>query len=351
MATSFPVSGNYTFQDIVNHAKRESINQGLEIYANAVISPTTGSTQIGSVTLVPTECFIATAYAMSVGKGGSTVNLQYYSGPSNASIGEKTHRHYCKDGSLSYPLEEIMTPGSAISGSVRDGDNTTSLMASITMSGYFVTADLNYNAKKVALFIGDSIMRGTTMGSTPYTSYATTLTSTSPMDHFAFQVRNHFQQRGEDLRILIKAMGSYSAREMGYWLKNGWLDVPQADIIFYQLGVNDSTKGTTNQQFTDEMNRLIDWRNRLFPNSKLVLVGPTPLNNTTNETTLAGYRSIQSSLANINNNIYYLDLSNSFDRTVITNYTASDGVHPNIANNISVANTYKTWIDTNNIVI
>lgn len=351
MARKISTSGDWSYQDIINHAKRESINQGVEMYTPSAVAPTSGTLNFGTNTLVPTEVFIAEAVTMTVGKGGATINVQYYSGPSNVSVGEKVHRAYCKDNSVTLPLREVFTAGSAMSAGLRDGDGTTALTACVNLSGYYVTADLNYNAEKVALFIGDSIMRGTTMGSTPYTSYATILNATRPEAHFAFQVRNHFQQRGEDLRIVIKAMGSYSAREMGFFLDAGWLDIPQADIIFYQLGVNDTTKGTTNPQFQAELDRVVAWRNRVFPDSKLVFVGATPLNNSTNETTLSGFRSLAAAMANPAQNIYYFSLATSFDRTVLTNYTSSDGVHPNIATNVLVANGYKTWIDANDIKI
>ena len=248
-------------------------------------------------------------------------------------------------------LFSVIAPGSLVSGILKDGDGTTSLLANINISGIRLTADFNFNANKVILWVGDSIAKGAVLGGTTYSDVNNTISSVSPMDHYAFQVRNYLQGRGEDCRLVIKAMGGYTSRQMGWWIKNGWLDIDQADVVFYQLGVNDATGTTTDQQYTDELNRLINWRDRKHPRCKIVFLGNTPLNNSTNETRLATLRNLMSAQANANNKIYYLSLANAFDRTVLSNYTSNDGMHPNIANNVNVATVINNWISANNFTL
>jgi lysophospholipase L1-like esterase len=338
----FPV----TFEEIYAKALKEGGLPTIELTGSG-IAPVSGSIGISGVSLLPTQAFLLESVSFGLNNGKATAQLTSYSGPSNNSIGEVSMRVPLNNNSVTINQRQIITAGSVLFHNLRSGDGATSLNSSAILAGIRMTADFNFSAKKVIMWIGDSIALGSVLGGNSYSNYLNTSTSVSPLDHFAFQARNKFQTKGIDCRLVIKAMGSHTSKQMGYWIKQGWFDIDQCDVIFYQLGVNDSTLGTTDIEFTAEINRLIDFRLRKFPNAKIVLVGDTPLNNSTNETRLTQLRTIKSNFANATNKIYYLDLSTSFDRTILTNYTASDGVHPNIANNLLIGNTIAAWVDTN----
>lgn len=343
MANRIPV----TFDDIYAKSLKEGGLYTLELNGSQ-IAPVSGSIGIGTQSILPTQAFLMDGVTFSLNSGKATSQLTYYSGPSNNSTGEVSIRTNLNNSSAYVSQKAIVTAGSVIAHVLRSGDGTTLINSSAMVSGVRMTADFNFSAKKVMMWIGDSITLGTAMGGNSYSSYLNTSTSISPLDHFAFQARNKFQTKGVDCRLVIKAMGSHTSKQMGYWIKQGWFDIDQCDCIFYQLGVNDATLGTTDGEFTAEINRVIDLRNRKFPSAKLVLVGDTPLNNSTSETRLAQLRAIKASFASDTNKIYYMNLGNAFDRTVLTNYTSSDGTHPNIASNLLVGNTISSWIDANN---
>lgn len=357
MATGFPVKGVNNSTDVLNKLIKESNYNSIELFgSNTSPLPNSGSTTVVAVQLLPTEVFYATSATMTLTGGSrSTVQLQYMCGPNNAGTGTVSNRFPLFNNGITFPINSFITAGSEIKLNLRDGDASSSLFTGCNISGYRVSADTNYGAEKVIMWIGDSITRGSNLGATVFNDYTSNiLTATTCNDHFAFQVKNNFQSRGIDCRLVTKAMGSYTSREMGFWLRQGFLDIDQVDLIVYQLGTNDVTKSTTDQQFTDEINRIIDWRNRVYKKIPPILfLGSTPLNNTTNEARLAQLRTIESNIvtsASAGSKLYYLSLQNAFDPTVINNYTASDGTHPNIANNKLIGDKINAWVSTNNFI-
>ena len=339
----------FSYPDLKTYAMLEGSYEGIELANSAVIAPTSGSASITGGSLTPTEIFVSDSCSFALRGGQAAVQFQFMNGMNNSGLGSTSHRHHMNNNTLSFPMQTIFAPGSTFSGSLRDGDGTTTLAASINVTGYRMTADTNFAADKVILAIGDSNMRGTTMGGIAFSDVSAVGTQVTPLDHYMFQVRDHFNSRGENCRLVIKAMGSFTTRHIGDWLKRGWLTIPQVNGIVYCLGTNDATTGVTDGQFNAELDRIITWRNTLYPNVPLILLGPTPLNDNTNETRLIALRALLAARANTSANIYFCSLANAFDRTVLTNYTGSDGVHFNIPNHINVANVINSFITTNNI--
>jgi lysophospholipase L1-like esterase len=251
-------------------------------------------------------------------------------------------------------MKKIVSPSTAIALNGWFGDGISSTRAIAYFSGIKMTADLNFNADKVIMWIGDSITRGSSIGGTALTGGggggSNLQTAVKPTDHFTFQVRNNFQRRGIDCRLVLKAMGGFNSIDMNAAINTGFLDIEKANVIFYQLGVNDALAGSgtvSDATYSANLDAVIDFRLRKYPTAKLVFIGATPLNNNTNETRLAQLRTIMASKANTPNNIFYLSLESAFDRTVLTNYNLSDGIHPNIANNILMANAINSWVSSN----
>lgn len=334
---AFPIKLIGTFDEIWGRAIREGVHTNVELNNTAAIVPVSGSVLVAEYVNIPTEHLLIDAINLSA-SGQCYIQAIYSSGPNN---GTSSVRHLLKSNTMSVPMKSISYAGGVFSVSARNGDGTTALALSASLSATRITADLNFNADKVIMWIGDSIVRGSSMGGTNGT--------VTPEDHFAFQVRNHFQSRGIDCRLVLKAMGGQKSTDMEYWRKQGWFNIQQADVIFYQLGVNDIA-ATTPTQFEAVLNEIVSWRDRVFPKSKLVFVGDTPLNPNGSETPLVALRAKKQLVAsqNANKNVYYLTLENAFDRTVLSNYTANDGTHPNIASNLLIGNTIKAWINANN---
>jgi lysophospholipase L1-like esterase len=338
-------AGSFTWEELLGKAIKEGGFSGKENLNSSINIPVSGSITLSNtaIDLTPIEIAVVENAVISANKFCS-VQFQMISGPTNGSL---SRRYYVGPGVATVPFKELWYGVPNIQ--LREGDGTPTYNVSATVNGYRITADLNFNADKVMMWIGDSITRGSSMGATVISGGQPAASTNTPEDHFAFQVRNHFQRRGIDCRLVVKAMGGFTSRNMGVWLKQGWLDIEQCDVIFYQLGVNDASGTTTDGEFQTELDRIVDFRDRKFPSAKLVFVGDSPLNNNTNETRLATLRGLKSAMASTPDNIYYVSLASAFDRSVLTNYTSSDGVHPNIASNALMAGVIETWIDANSI--
>lgn len=346
-AQSFPMR-TQNRQSILDYAIKEGTYAGMEILSTSVIAPVSGAITVGGSSLTVTECFYAQSAVMSIVGGTAVGHLQYYSGINNNSVGETNHRIPINNGRAEINLNTIFLPRTGVSFLLRNGDGTTALMASTNIGGYRMTADLNFAASKVVLWIGDSILRGSAMDGNNFSDYVN-VSATTPDDHFAFKVRNTLNAAGKDCRLVLKAMGSYTSRMMGVYRKQGGLIIDQADLIIYQLGVNDATGTTTDQQFSDELDAIIAMRNsvRQYSGKPILFVGPSPLNNNTHEARLSQFRTIMAGKANSGQKIYYVSCANIVDRTVLGNYAGSDGVHINAANQTPFATPISNYIISN----
>jgi lysophospholipase L1-like esterase len=350
------VNNSSSFDIMWARALREGTSHGFEIQGSGII-PISGNNQFqnSSAFNVCTEVVLLDSVVISAIGGAGTIQLQFSSGMENSITGSQTFRTAILNGAVSIPMKKIVSPATFIALNGWFGEGLTSTRAIAYFSGMKMTADLNFNANKVIMWIGDSVTRGSSIGGSALVggggAGSNLQTAVKPTDHYAFQVRNNFQRRSIDCRLVLKAMGGFNSIDMNACINEGFLDIEKADIIFYQLGINDAIAGSgivSNDTFSQNLNAVIDFRLRKFPNSKLVFLGPTPLNNNTNETRLVELRTIMASKASTPDNIYYLSLESSFDRTVLTNYNLNDGIHPNIASNILVANVINNWVSSNN---
>lgn len=195
-----------------------------------------------------------------------------------------------------------------------------------TAEGTQIYDDLHYSAKKVILWVGDSVNAGTGI--------------TAKTKGCEWGVRQFLRAQGNDVRLSNRSIGSTTTAIHESFRNNGHYDATKPDLIVYSLGINDaigSSSSVTNAQ------AFMDWKQTVFPNAKLLMVGPTGLNNNTNETTLATYRSNLSAAVTAENdpNISYLSLLSAFDRTTLSNYgNSTDGVHPNDASHAAMLALY-----------
>jgi lysophospholipase L1-like esterase len=338
---------NISYEDIFAKALKEGINNGREVSVGP--TPTPQSVTISAPP--PTERLLIESFTLSVDGGDCVAQLNMRTGPDNGST-TTSKRVLMKSGTqITIPLRYITDAGYIGSLGISEVVSGTPRLRGI-INGISITADLNFGADKVIMWIGDSVSRGTTLGGTIFDQTGNYATAVSPFDHFAFKVRNHFQRRGQDVRLVNKSMGSYSSVTANGLIKFGWYDIDQVDCIFYQMGINDTSgTPTSTAVFNANLNNVIDLRNRMFPKAKLVFVGASPLNNNTQETALINFRTLMENKEDVNENIYFVSLASAFDRTVPSNYTLNDGVHPNITSNAAMATVINNWVTANNFVI
>lgn len=212
-------------------------------------------------------------------------------------------------------------------GGVYDGDGTT-YNASAYGSGTLITNDLNFNADKVIWWIGDSI------------SIPTVNTNVNNDKMTQFMVRNWInEQSNQTYRLSIRAYGGKTTRTYETLRGNGHMIIDQADIIFYQLGIND--KGTQGNEsvvpvaeYSTNINNFIKHKKRYYDDSYLILLGNTPVQKDYDDNLSAVYRAaMQTCVTDANDpKIIYISLEKSFDRTVFANYATTDtngaAVHP-----------------------
>lgn len=336
-----------SFDELYARALKEGIHNGREMAIPATAVPAA----LTIAGMPPTEQMIVESITLSVEGGSAIAQFKHCSGPDNGSSSTSKRILLQDGGVITIPLKFVTPAGFVGSIGLSTIISGTPQLRGI-VNGIAITADLNFNADKVIMWIGDSVSRGTSMGGTTFNDQNWTA-AVNPFDHFSFQVRNHFQRRGYDVRLINKSMGSYKSTDATALIKFGWYDVDQVDCIFYQMGINDTGIGTptSNAVFNANLDAIIDYRDRIHPNAKVVFVGPSPLNNNTQETQLINFRSLMSARASVPSNIYYVSLESAFDRTVLTNYTSSDGIHPNIASNLLIGNVINNWITSNDFTL
>jgi lysophospholipase L1-like esterase len=338
---------NISYEDIFAKALKEGINNGRE----AQVGPAAAPQAITFSAPPPTERMLIESITLSVDGGDCVAQLNMRTGPDNGAT-STSKRVLMKSGTqITIPIRYITDAGYIGNLGITEVLTGTPRLRG-TINGMSITADLNFGADKVIMWIGDSVARGTTIGGTIFDATGNYATAVSPFDHFAFQVRNHFQRRGQDVRLVNKSMGGYSSVTANGLVKFGWYDIDQVDCIFYQMGINDTSgTPTSDTVFNANLDNIIDLRDRMYPNAKIVFVGASPLNNNTQETALINFRTLMSNKADVNDNIYFVSLASAFDRTVLSNYTSNDGVHPNIASNTLMATAINNWITANNFTI
>lgn len=201
-------------------------------------------------------------------------------------------------------------------------DASVNYWGQVSASGYRITDDFNFNADKRVLFIGDSVLNGTSGPS-----------KTSLV--WAFGVKKYLTSLGYNIRVILKSVSGSTTTEHEGWRAEGYHDVDDPALIVYALGVNDAGSAVSDSVYTSNLSSFWGWAKTRYPNTKMIVCGVTPLENNTSETRAAGLRTAASQFVTSQNDsrLKYINLGNSFDRTVSSNYASSDTagsrVHPN----------------------
>jgi lysophospholipase L1-like esterase len=328
----------------------EYINSGLSVKTTATVPADSTTVLVTDFTSeTPTELWFCESLSIGATKK-CVINVTNATGPYLGSSG--LNQNYTipeGGGTVVVKLDRQVSAGFRFLAS--DGDGLT--VFTFFLEAKKMTNDLNYRSKKAILWIGDSITRGTNFTEAFARDAGNINTAGAASDHFTFQVRNHFQRRGESVRLINKAMGSIDGVRVNGWLNRGWLDVHQADIIFYQLGMNDAMipLTSTDEVYENCLRNIVDLRDRRWPNKPIVFIGDSPTDNDARHARLVDLRAIKQAIAIefSDRNVHYITLENIFPRKTLSNYYQTDGTHPNIASNLLMSEIINVWIDANDI--
>lgn len=209
----------------------------------------------------------------------------------------------------------------------------------VSASGYRITDDFNFDASKRVLFIGDSILNGT---SGP----------TKTALQWAFIVKSYLVSLGYDIRVILKSVSGSTTADHESWRAAGYHDIADPALIVYAVGVNDAGAAVSDAAYTANITAFWNWAKVRYPNAKMIVCGVTPLENNTSETRAAGLRAAASAFvaAQDDAHLKYVNLGAAFDRTVSSNYastdTAGSRVHPNDTGHGLVAAAFNSaWPD------
>jgi lysophospholipase L1-like esterase len=205
---------------------------------------------------------------------------------------------------------------------------TVDLWGALSAHGWAITDDFEWSAPKVALFVGDSILNGTGP------------TATARM--WPFLVKSYWRSLGTRARIVLKSVSGSTSSDHEAWRAAGYHDIPQVDLVVYALGVNDAGTGVTDVTYTANLAAFWAHVSKRWPTAKMIVCGPTPIENNTAETRAAGLRAAGAAwvAAQANARLRFVDLGSAFNRAVSSNYASSDTagsrVHPNDTGNAAV---------------
>nr|WP_087873006.1 GDSL-type esterase/lipase family protein [Arthrobacter globiformis] len=110
--------------------------------------------------------------------------------------------------------------------------------------------------------------------------------------------------------------------------------LPQADLICYSLGANDAATAVAAATYTTNVKNMIAHKQSRYPGGTMIVFGPAPDENNTNETNAIAIRTAASVAAFEANDpkVAYVNLGGAFDRTVSGNYASTDPtgsrIHP-----------------------
>lgn len=277
------------------------------------------------------------------------LDLQFTLGSGNR--GQSIHRAILNPGVPAViPIRQLVRPSMPASSNgfgdfrIRTVIDSTPTGAHImgSVAGTAVYDDFNYAADKVILFIGDSILNGTSG-------------ITDKIYSMDWLTREYFQQNGVNVRAINRSYSGSTSGDHERYRAHGNLEFPQVDYIHYQLGVNDAGQAIPTVTFKNNVKSMIDYKKSRYPAAQMIVWGPTPLQNNTKEAALIAMRSAASDAVNEANDptIHFASLASAFDRTNESNYASSDPsgdkTHPNNTSHVASFGLIKNVLDDLNM--
>ncbi len=206
-----------------------------------------------------------------------------------------------------------------------DGTDATAALTTAewacTYVGKMIYDDLNFDADKIILFIGDSVFNGTGR--------------TSKLTMYDWKIRQFYNDAGQNVRGIMKAI-SGSTSSTWETQRQYAMDFQKVDLIVYELMINDAVQAIAPSVYQANLQAMIAYKQARYPNAKMIVIGCHPLQNSTYEAAAAVLRPIAASVvaAVADPKVLFCNaglLGVPF-QTVNANYAASDGagsgIHP-----------------------
>lgn len=215
----------------------------------------------------------------------------------------------------------------------------------------------NIGVSRVLAFRGDSITYGTGPTHT-YTMYQT-------------YFWNLLKGLGLNLGIDLLGYPGFQTNHVKSFEPSGYWDCSQKEARCFAFGTNDAVQNIGTSVYKANMKsfvlrNLYDGRD---PDKPVLIFGPISINNNTNEARAVLIRQANLEIYNeiilsepleVSNRLFVIDLSQhnnipAFDRSVLTNYYLSDGVHPSdlatlgIKNNVLIPLLFKNSAKLNDV--
>ncbi len=229
-------------------------------------------------------------------------------------------------------------------------DTTKKVIVTLSIHGYAMSADQDYDAPYYVNVYGDSNTDGSQVQNV-----------TSRYDVWTWKLKAWYQNtKGQKIHLVDKsqsgaASGLFEKVRLGGRLEG----VKTPSLGFWALGTND----TDTAAYRVNLNRfLTDWKTQ-YPNTPVIVCGPGPrAAGSSGETTAGFIRAIDAQVVgqqNSNGKVYYLNFGTAFTNTNDTYFTATgaDGttsatrVHWNVAGQQKIADAVTSFITTNNITL
>lgn len=241
-----------------------------------------------------------------------------------------------------FHVNAIFCHGDAGNLNITGGDGeSVSVLAYAT--GWRLCGDTNFSAKRIMLWIGDSI---------PETGPGSAV-STTESDIYTFKARNYIRDTlGKDYRMVVRALGGTGAADAAKWQQRGAMDTmcpKRVNLLFYQMGMNDT--GDTTAALA-AVEGFIARALARFPYAVIVLLGTSPCESDSKHAALEIIRAGYAALAAANQpRVQYCNLGTAFDRKDASFYAASDTpgnrVHPSFAGHAALGSVLTTWLAAN----
>lgn len=207
---------------------------------------------------------------------------------------------------------------------------TDKIPASVTVQSVLMTDDFNYNAAKTIMLVGDSI--GALTGATK-TAFG-----------WPMIARDYLRAQGEDVRIVLKALGGTTTGDHETLRQGGFHDISSVNVCFYALGMNNANQSIATASGLADMQSFWNWFKFRYPGKMMVVIGPSPAENNTTETNLVALRAAAADwVTSVNSPLLkFISLADAFDRTqglavYLSTDTAGSRIHPNDAGHAAVA--------------
>lgn len=213
--------------------------------------------------------------------------------------------------------------------------------SSVSLNGYAITDDLNFDAEKTILAIGDSILNGTG--------------PTKSANLWTFKVRDHLKSGGASVRIVQMANSGSTTSEHEAWRAGGRYDSVGADLVLYAVGANDASTGVAPAAYRANLEAFWNHARKRWPDALVVICGMSPVES---NATHANAELLRAEAADFvadtsDARLKYVNLGAAFTRTDAGYYastdTAGSRVHPDDDGHAAIAATFTAAADAQGI--